>query len=310
MVARIADVSHVTYGIPDLDKQEAFLTDFGLVRVERTAERLLVRGTGPAPYVAVLEKAAAPVVKRIAFRVAARTDLEAAAKIAGAGKIEGINLPGGGERVALTDPEGIAIELVHGIAPVDPLPLRRPMRINHADEKNRKGGLQRLDRGPAQPMRLGHVLIFVTDLARTMSWYQTNFGLLLSDSIYEGTPDNMLGAFLRCDRGAEYTDHHTLGIFKAPTAKLHHASFEIQDFDAQYVGSEWLSAKGWTHEWGVGRHVLGSQVFDYWRDPYNQMWEHFTDGDLLTSDVKAGHHEAGPNSLFIWGPSVPETFFA
>ena len=33
---------------------------------------------------------------------------------------------------------------------------------------------------------------------------------------------------------------------------------------------------------GVGRHVLGAQVFDYWRDPWGHVLEHFTDGDLLT----------------------------
>ena len=29
-----------------------------------------------------------------------------------------------------------------------------------------------------------------------------------------------------------------------------------------------LAARGYPHAWGVGRHILGSQIFDYWRDPF------------------------------------------
>jgi len=33
--------------------------------------------------------------------------------------------------------------------------------------------------------------------------------------------------------------------------------------------------------WGVGRHNLGAQVFDYWADPWRHVHEHWTDTDLL-----------------------------
>ena len=46
-------------------------------------------------------------------------------------------------------------------------------------------------------------------------------------------------------------------------------------------GHDWLKEKGRRHEWGVGRHILGSQIFDYWRDPWGHTLEHWTDGDLL-----------------------------
>jgi hypothetical protein len=38
-----------------------------------------------------------------------------------------------------------------------------------------------------------------------------------------------------------------------------------------------------TAAWGVGRHIMGSQVFDYWKDPWGHELEHWTDGDLLTA---------------------------
>jgi len=32
------------------------------------------------------------------------------------------------------------------------------------------------------------------------------------------------------------------------------------------MGHEYMRSQGsYKHIWGIGRHVLGSQVFDYWR---------------------------------------------
>jgi hypothetical protein len=34
--------------------------------------------------------------------------------------------------------------------------------------------------------------------------------------------------------------------------------------DTQLFGHQWLEQHGYTNCWGVGRHLLGSQLFDYW----------------------------------------------
>ena len=60
----------------------------------------------------------------------------------------------------------------------------------------------------------------------------------------------------------------------------------------------------------IGRHVLGSQVFDYWRDPWGHMFEHYADGDLLTASSKPGNYPALPENLAQWGPPVTPTFFS
>jgi hypothetical protein len=118
---------------------------------------------------------------------------------------------------------------------------------------------------------------------------------------------------MRCDRGAEHTDHHTVGLAQVPPGAplgVHHTSFETIDLDAVGMGSEWLKAKGWDkqHVWGIGRHYLGSQVFDYWRDPFGNMIEHFADGDLFDASVPTALHPVGKESLYQWGPVVPDTF--
>ena len=33
----------------------------------------------------------------------------------------------------------------------------------------------------------------------------------------------------------------------------------------------------------MGRHIKGSQIFDYWKDPFGNELEHWTDGDLFTA---------------------------
>ncbi len=307
---KVADISHVSYHCPDLDVIEAFMTDFGLVRARRTPDTLYMRGAGTAGYCYVAHKADKPGFAGVALRAASAAGFEAATKIPGAAAPRALSGPGGGMSIALKDPDGLPVEVVHGIAPAAPLAMRQPLELNYAEQKHRRGSAQRIAKGPAQILRLGHALFFATDFQRTIDWYCSNFGLLPSDYIHEGTEDQKLGAFLRCDRGPEWTDHHTIGVFKAPQAKIHHASFEIQDFDAQVLGHEWLREKGYQHVWGIGRHLLGSQIFDYWYDPYGHIVEHFADGDLFDASKPAQSFSVGPDSLFQWGPPVPEVFFA
>ena len=307
---KVSDISHVSYFCPDLDVMERFMTDFGLIKTLRTADSLYMRGAGPAAYCYVAHRAANAGFAGVSLRAASAAEFAAAAKIPGASAPRALSGPGGGMSILLQDPDGLPVEVVHGIADVAPLAIRAPLDLNYAEQKNRRGATQRIAKGPAQVQRLGHALFFATDFQRTIDWYCTHFGLLPSDYIHEGSEEQKLGAFLRCDRGPQWTDHHSVGVFKAPKAKIHHASFEIQDFDAQVLGHEWLQGKGYRHVWGIGRHLLGSQIFDYWYDPCGHIVEHFADGDLFTSSKPAQSFHAVPDSLFQWGPPVPEIFFA
>lgn len=83
----------------------------------------------------------------------------------------------------------------------------------------------------------------------------------------------------------------------------------MQDPDAVHIGHEWLAEKGYTASWGVGRHLLGSQVFDYWRSPYGYLFEHYADGDVLTSEAQPGDYPASEENLAQWGPPVDPKFF-
>jgi hypothetical protein len=108
-----------------------------------------------------------------------------------------------------------------------------------------------------------------------------------------------------------HKDHHCFFIKPAKPGHetaVAHAAFEVHDYDTQHLGHQHLTNKGYTICWGVGRHILGSQIFDYWFDTSDFVLEHYCDGDLVNKDTKVSQGKAGPDSLKVWGPPVPSVF--
>src|SRR6185295_7366269 len=110
---------YVRYQVTDLEKMESFLRDFGMLRVQRDAARLFMRGTGSAPY--VYEAVLGPEARFLGagFRMAGHADLEQLAALEGSGRIESLaDAPGGGHRVRMRMADGFEIDAVHGAASV------------------------------------------------------------------------------------------------------------------------------------------------------------------------------------------------
>lgn len=301
---KVKDAAFVRFGAPDLDAMQRFLSDFGLVVTERSTDTLYARGSGPAPYVHATERGE-PGLRAVAFEAASAADLAAAAQLEGASAIEKLDAPGGGQRVRFSDPDGFRVEVVHGRAPLAPLPVRAAQPYNLGGLRPRLGALQRVARGPCPVKRLGHVVLRVSDFRRSNAWYTSRFGFVPSDEVYLGDRSNVMTAFLRCDRGDEYTDHHTFLCVGAGPVGFDHAAFEVEDIDAVMLGHEHLARAGYRHHAGIGRHILGSQVFDYWRDPFGHVLEHFTDGDLLNRHHATGQHDPATALGTQWGRFAP-----
>jgi catechol 2,3-dioxygenase-like lactoylglutathione lyase family enzyme len=301
---KVADAAYVRFGAPDLDAMERFLGDFGLSVTERGDERIYARGTDPSPYLHVTERGE-PGFRGVAFEAASEADLLAAAKLEGASPVEKLDAPGGGRRVRFTDPDGFAVEVVHGREALAPLPFRSAAPYNRGSDRVRFGKLQRVPAGPAAVKRLGHVVLRVRDFRRSEAWYKSRFGFLSSDEVYLGDPENVITAFMRCDRGREFTDHHTFLCVGIGEVGFDHAAFEVEDIDAVMAGHDHLARAGYTHHAGIGRHVLGGQVFDYWRDPWGHVVEHFADGDLLDAEHESARHDPGTALGTQWGRFAP-----
>ncbi len=309
----VRDIKYVVFGVSNLEATLDFMTDFGMVAVPTPSlpNALYLRGALNSPYVYVAERSDDPKIKAIGIELASADDLERATQIEGASAIRPLDRPGGGRCVDVTMAGGIKLELVHGIEPVAELPVKPPLPLNEGLRKSRYNKPQRPAQGPAQVLRLGHVALGVPDPVATRDWVQKNLRMIVSDAmLVPGGGDKFLGFFMRWDHGDKPTDHHSLLFAIADSALVHHISFELQDIDSVYMGHEWLKQKSRRPHWGVGRHVLGSQVFDYWWDPDGFRVEHYADGDQFDSTISATTVEGTNDQLWTWGPSVPDTFFS
>jgi len=277
-VIKVEDIAYVRFGAPDLDAMEEFLVDFGLVRAGRTDEALFMRGTGPEPYAHVTHKGA-PGFRGVAFRASGVPDLEELARAENR-SVEALDGPGGGHVVRLADPDGHAIEIVAGRRPAPEIVVTREFPTNDAFGYPRINRPKRVGEGPSRVKRLGHLVLGVSDFPRARAWWSSRLGFIASD---EWPEQNPRGAFMRCDRGATLVDHHTVGLMSGGV-RFGHAAFEVADFDDLMRGNAHLYSRTRRHEWGVGRHYLGSQIFDYWADPWGHTVEHWTDGDLMNRD--------------------------
>jgi catechol 2,3-dioxygenase-like lactoylglutathione lyase family enzyme len=299
---KIEDIAHVRFAAPDLGAMQAFLEDFGLV-CETVDGRLYGKGSDGRPFLHATDPGE-PAFLGLGLRAASLADLEKLATAEGVA-VEALADPGGGHVVRLTDPDGNRVEVVAGQANAAPAAPPAEALRNSSHGQPRARTPVRLAPGPAHVVRLGHCVLNVADFRTSERWYKDRFGLLTSDEIEAG-PGFALGAFMRCDRGDRPTDHHTLFLAQLPQPPgFLHAAFEVAGLDDLMLGHTHLKTRGRDAAWGVGRHILGSQVFDYWRDPWGHELEHWTDGDLFTAADPPG--KAGMAELLSvqWGSPHP-----
>ncbi|OCT49465.1 trihydroxytoluene oxygenase [Cladophialophora carrionii] len=301
---RVVELAHMRYMHVDIDK----ITQF-LLALEND-KKIWWKGYGKYPYVYVVEKGDKPKFLGGTFRVESYAELEKAAKLPGATTITALDdEPWGGHMVTVYDPVGYPINLMYGqtMVEVRKEAIPPPLAINFEDRKERRNAFQRFTQGLAAVHKLGHYGICYKDYDQAFDFYVRTFNLVPSDIVYapEGDKKVDVAAFLHIDLGEEFTDHHTFFMGASPRQRVHHCSFEVHDFDTQLLGHQWLERKGYKTVWGVGRHYLGSQIFDYWWDTTGFMIEHYADGDLVNCTTKVGKAAANDEALSVWGPNRP-----
>jgi hypothetical protein len=60
--------------------------------------------------------------------------------------------------------------------------------------------------------------------------------------------------------------------------------------------------------WGIGRHLIGSQFFDYWADPWGRVHEHWADTDVLNVHASPTLMERSAGTQGPWGEPIPQIF--
>lgn len=309
-MARIK-VKSFAYGrlrAPDLDAMEEFLTHFGMIRSARTPNALYMRGTDAPHHIHVTEHGD-PAFVGFAYEAASEDDLERVSRAPGASAVEKIDEPGGGLRVRLREPNGYQIEVVWGIERLPVIAVDCTPMNTGSEPLRRAGTLMRLPPSPTPIKRIGHGVLGTPRVVETVRWFRETLGFLGSDDVYAGDRANIIGSFNRLDCGDEYVDHHALFCVVNERAGLNHLSFEVPDVDAVFKDHEYLTKLGqYEHMWGVGRHLLGSQVYDYWCDPWGRVHERWADTDRLNARSGSNLLSAEEALVSQWGEDPPEKF--
>ncbi|AUW59304.1 glyoxalase [Sphingobium sp. SCG-1] len=307
-VARAFDAASVTFERPDLQKAVRFLSDFGFARPRYQGDSVwLYPEAGYGPCV-IVRKGKRERFVGPGLMMSSRDDLVALSALPGASAISPAEGWPEGEEITLVDPAGFLVRAVYGPKPNLPAVRERLVQNSHYEAVRLNAG-QRPPVRPSTVLRMGHAVLGVVDFFRTARWYMDTFGLLPSDIQTIGEDDPAL-VFMRCDRGDEPADHHTIVIAQNVDNLYSHSAYEVIDLDDIAMGQQHLLGRGYQHSWGIGRHLLGSQIFDYWRDPWGMKFEHFCDSDKFTSDTPPGITPLTSGGLYQWGPQVPKDFEA
>jgi catechol 2,3-dioxygenase-like lactoylglutathione lyase family enzyme len=305
-VIKVLDIAWLEFAKPDLAATERFARAFGLATVSRTADELQLRGTDSGPPCLIVRRGPRSSYLGAAFRAADASDVLRLAEATGV-KAEKLPESLGGLTVNLTDPSGMLVRAVADTHQLAALPSQPTRAFNFGHEVRRSNVAQRPLREPAKVQRLGHVVLQTNRYIRTLNWYLEHLGLIVSDfKYYEGQRERgPTMSFIRCDRGETPSDHHTLAMMLGPRNRYVHSAYQVADLDALAAGGEYLRGQGFHHSWGIGRHVEGSQIFDYWHDPDGLLVEHFADGDLFDASLEPGWSPMTASGLAQWG--VPAT---
>jgi catechol 2,3-dioxygenase len=139
---------------------------------------------------------------------------------------------------------------------------------------------------PFAVRKIGHAVVFVSDLERSRRFYTDVLGFKVSDA-YPGSmmPGGMV--FLRCNG-----DHHCLALVgnrsvDAPKEKtLHHLAFELATLDEVFRARDHLKKHG-TKIVYEGRRRAGCQVAVEFLDPDGHHLELYWGVDQIGSDGRS-----------------------
>ncbi len=297
-VLAVHSVDAFVFTVPDITVARQFYTAFGL-EVRQEGPRLDLYTFGNAHcWASIYESGASKQLQYVRFGIFAEDELAFRQRIAEQGATIEPHALGDKRGIWFRNPDGTTIQLV--VAPkVSPSIKTAPTSLPAAQD-GLGAAPARSQVSAVQPSHLSHILLFSPDVSRMVAFCCDVLGLRLSDRSGD------VIAFLHSPHGS---DHHLVAFAKSHAAGLHHSSWAVGSIDEIGYGSEHMREAGWDKGWGLGRHVLGSNYFYYVQDPWGSFCEYSFDIDFVpvSVDWSAGDH-ALADSLYVWGPAVPENF--
>lgn len=297
----IRNLQHFGMTVPDLEVGRRFYTDFGLT-AEEQGNRLVLRCDGREQDQIVLMEGTPKRLHHVCFGATDDDLPELQANIEAAG-VTLIDPP----KEAEEDGDGLWFrdfdDMLFRIKVADEADWDRspPAPANSPIDRVRQGGRSALcDETPIKPRRLGHIVVFASDLPRKTAFFEDVLGSRVSDQVEH---------FLVFHHLPTGSDHHVIAFGKSHAQGLQHAGFEVSNADEVGIGARQMIDKGYVDCWGPGRHAPGSNLFHYLRDPWSSIVEYFADMDYIPANIRwEAKHWEDKNATSLWGDTEPRDF--
>ncbi|HEX6458293.1 MAG TPA: VOC family protein [Thermoleophilaceae bacterium] len=104
--------------------------------------------------------------------------------------------------------------------------------------------------------------------------------------------------------------HHSMAFARSREANINHLAVELPDSAAFIAAIDRVVAQGEKLEFGPGRHMVGNNLFAYFRDRHGIRWELCAEMLRLNPDRPPGLFtpEDRKRSVNTFGPPPPESF--
>lgn len=304
---KIIGPDEAVFGVDDMEACEAFLTDFGLKKVDGNFFEAL-DGTGcrilpkddpslpaPLPTKTMLRKTVYGCVDQETVNdIAADLEKDREVKRLNDGSIEA------------KDDMGFVLGFRKTARRVINLPAER-VNSPGAEPARLENDVAADPNAEALPRTLSHVVYFAPDVPKAEKFYTDRLKFVETDRFIQGGP------FLRPQ---SCRDHHTLFLIQTPDYMqgLEHIAFHMQGPTELMLAGSRLVKKGYESFWGPGRHQLGSNWFWYFNSPLSTHFEFDADMDLHDDEWVARNVDmnAENSQLFLfenrekWSPGGPK----
>lgn len=311
-LSKAQDIAYIRIGRKNLKIATQYYLDFGLSLLEQTDNRILFHGLKSYSPCWSIEKHHEDCLVGLGLYITSNEEFEKLKEVKGATYLQNGRFDSSTffPTINVSDPSGLSVDAVLTSNFQEPLSQTngKQKQWNTPSRTDRINQPSPYEKGAAKIMRLGHAVLLKQEFFKNAQWYCDTFGLIPSDIQILPDSKEPVIVFLRCDLGNQLTDHHTIVIATGAEDRLEHCAFELEDLDEVAKAREWLLEKGWKPAWGIGRHLLGSQIFDYHRDTAGMLVEHYSDGDKFDNTIPVGYHLVNRKSLYQWGQDMPENF--
>lgn len=142
---------------------------------------------------------------------------------------------------------------------------------------------------------LQHVVYATDDIRPQIDFYCGVVGFAASDLVFDDAGD-LTSAFLRCG-----VEHHSLAIFRAPSKRLDHFCYEVDDWSDIRDWADRFAERHITLRWGPGRHGPGNNLFLFINDPDGNWLEFSAELERVEDPRPVKHWAHEERTLNSWG---------